>query len=70
MEPTPQSLIEDIIRQVNRGFCPRIRIAVSPEEYNTIREYCLNHYGSFSGRLLDLPLIIEDAAPELFVEYP
>jgi hypothetical protein len=50
--------------------CGRIRIAVSPEEWNELREECLRLEGRWHGRLADIPLIIEDRNPERFVEFP
>ena len=47
----------------------RVRFAVSVEEYESIREFCLKRDGKFVGRIGAVPLAIEDCEPELWVEY-
>lgn len=64
----PAVLKELIDIWISRGV-GRIRFAVSPEEYNEIRKYCLSIDGRFHGRVRDIPLIVEDREPELWTEY-
>lgn len=47
----------------------RARFAVSPEEYEAIRKFCLKRDGKFVGRIGTIPLTIEDREPALWVEY-
>lgn len=38
----------------------RMRVAVSEDEYEAIREHCFKRDGYFSGRIRNIPLVIEE----------
>jgi hypothetical protein len=48
----------------------RLRLAVSPEEYEEIRKYMLVTYGEFYARIMHVPLIVESDPenPTLVIE--
>lgn len=51
---------------------PRIRIAVSYEEYEALRKYAFEKDGLFAGRIRNIPMYVEptpDAMP-LIVSHP
>jgi hypothetical protein len=64
----PQVLI-DLTRASLGLDSNRLRLAVTEAEYNEIRAYCLIVDGRFHGRFNDYTLIIENMAPENWVEY-
>ena len=49
----------------------RLRIAISPEEAEKIRVYCLGNDGKYFQRVRDIPLVIEEKpmTPDLLIEY-
>lgn len=47
--------------QYNPG---RFRVAVTQEEYDMIKQFCLKKDGYFFGRLLNFPLVIEEGDVE------
>jgi hypothetical protein len=58
---TKSQVVDDLTRIIATGqaFHKRMRLAVSAEEYEEIREYMLHHYGRFHARILNVPLIVE-----------
>lgn len=67
-----EELVFRLLKLSNRFGLPewkRIRFAVSVEEYEAIKKFCLKRDGKFVGRIGAVPLAIEDREPELWVEY-
>lgn len=66
-------LINNLAKIVATGYCghKRMRLAVSPEEYEEIREYMLVTYGKFHARIMNIPLVVETDPenPPLTVQY-
>lgn len=50
----------------------RLRIAVTPAEYAAVEEYMVSNHGYAAARILDVPLVVEDAPedPPLLVRAP
>lgn len=50
----------------------RLRLAVTPAEYQAIREWCFAESGQFHGRIRDIPLVVDGnpMSPDLWVEWP
>jgi hypothetical protein len=53
-------------------YNPRLRLAVTPEEYQQIRAYCFERRGYFIGTLYAYILVIDEhvGSPALTLEYP
>lgn len=71
-DPT-EKLIADIARitlhiPITHGAGARIRIAVTPAEWQAIREFCLKRDGLFCGRIKDFELMVEDMPNQRWFE--
>ncbi len=64
------ALVKELFQAALAGadYSSRTRLAVSPEEYEQLRVYFFRRDGRFHGRILNVPLIVEDEPPEQFVE--
>lgn len=67
--PIVAELIENLQRSAR--YPKRLRIAVDPLEYETVRAYMLDKYGEFYGRILNVPIVVDPLPkdPPLLVEY-
>jgi hypothetical protein len=69
--------VPDIIYEITtqlatiHAYPKRLRIAVTPSEYETIRAHMLSRFGEFYGRILNVPIVVDPAAddPPLEVQY-
>lgn len=72
VEPVDR-LIQELVRTVNH-LPPitwrRVRFAVTEEEWELLRQYCLTRDGTWYGRIRDVPLVVErdPKNPMLFIE--
>jgi hypothetical protein len=70
-------LVDDLAETVCHLHLPsgekqrRIRLAVTPEEYQEIRSYMLDNFGEFLGRIMGIQLVVDPKATsdEVMVEW-
>jgi hypothetical protein len=65
-------IVEELIKTVNRSDCSgRLRLAVTAEEYEEIRQYAFLKEGRFLSRIRNVPIIVDEAPfrPPLWIEY-
>ena len=70
-------LVDDLAEIVRHLHLPsgekqrRIRLAVTPEEYQEIRSYMLDTFGEFFGRIMGIQLMVDPKAisDEVMVEW-
>jgi hypothetical protein len=67
--PIVVELIENLRTSISHP--KRLRIAVDPAEYETVRTYMLNKYGEFYGRILNVPIVVDPLPkdPPLLAEF-
>jgi hypothetical protein len=58
-------VVNDFLKIIATGYVGhrRMRLAVTPEEYEEVRQYMFDHYGEFYSRIMNIPLVVE-ADPE------
>jgi hypothetical protein len=52
--------LASIVSKSHPSALKRMRLAVSPKEYQEIKKYMIDTYGVFYERIMNVPLIVEE----------